>query len=139
MLQDQQFTSEENHEYALRWITDAFMIHQTAKHRRPVYRHRYGDINLTSLALSSLLENSLAQVGKTIEQRAAQFIEFIDWERWERERLNQSGYLYSMGASPTLTETGIAWINCQLDLFGDMIQELGTESALKLMNIEVVA
>jgi hypothetical protein len=139
MLHKLQVTGEEHREYALRWVTDAFIIHQTAKHRRPIYRHRYGDINLTSLVLSRLLENSLVQAGKNVPQRAAQFIEFIDWDRWERELHDQTGYLYSMGASPTLTETGMAWVSCQLDLFGDMIQELGTESALKLMNIEVVA
>ncbi|MFP2504382.1 hypothetical protein [Buttiauxella gaviniae] len=136
MIWDKNLSAEQSHSFALKWVSDAFIILQTATHRRPVYRHRYGDIALTFISLSRWLDSQLEATGKTMGQRGAQFVDFIDWDKWEHEKNNQQGYLYSMGAIPSLTMNGIAWINCQLNQLGDMLQGLGPEAAKKLLNME---
>ncbi|HBN5585373.1 TPA: hypothetical protein L3G21_005139, partial [Citrobacter freundii] len=32
------------HQQALTWVCDAYLFHLVSMHRRPVYRHQYGDI-----------------------------------------------------------------------------------------------
>lgn len=38
------------HQQALTWVCDAYLFHLVSMHRRPVYRHQYGDISLNSCA-----------------------------------------------------------------------------------------
>lgn len=42
---------EEAHQRALMWVCDAYLFYLVSLHRRPVYRHQYGDISLNQPAL----------------------------------------------------------------------------------------
>ncbi|EKN6282927.1 hypothetical protein ACX6VP_004085 [Yersinia enterocolitica] len=134
MIWDENLTTEESHQYALCWISEAFIIHQTAIHRRPVYRHKFGDISLTFIGLRGLIDGYLEQAGKSLFQRGAYYVSLIDWEAKEK---SQHGLLFDQGNIPPLTEFGLKWITCQLDQFGDMVQDLGIDKAAQLMGVTI--
>ena len=39
------------HQRALTWVCDAYLFYPVSLHRRPVYRHQYGDISLNQPGL----------------------------------------------------------------------------------------
>jgi hypothetical protein len=47
------------HQQALTWVCDAYLFHLVSLHRRPVYRHQYGDISLNQPALQGFIDSYL--------------------------------------------------------------------------------
>jgi hypothetical protein len=51
------------HQQALTWVCDAYLFHLVSLHRRPVYRHQYGDISLNQPALQGFIDSYLIDKG----------------------------------------------------------------------------
>ncbi|MER3384925.1 hypothetical protein [Pectobacterium aroidearum] len=124
-------TQEERHQLALEWVCEAFLIHQVATHRRAVYRHQYGDIAISAMALQGFVDTHLKDAGQAVERRFSWYMSILDTE-WENG-VKHDEYLAYWGQPSRLTNVGISWFNCLLDQFGDVVQELGPDVARKLM------
>lgn len=64
------------HQQALTWVSDAYLFHLVSLHRRPVYRHQYGDISLNQPALQAFIDSYLEDKGWDMEKRRAHYINF---------------------------------------------------------------
>ncbi len=122
-----------DHQELLSLVAEAFVLHQVATYRRPVFRHQYGDIALTAHGLGSFIDSYLEDVGKSVSQRRDFYLTLLDWEKMNGK---QKGLLHDFGQIPTLEPFGIKWISMELDQFGDMIQDMGPETANKLMGVK---
>ncbi|MCW2485758.1 hypothetical protein J5069_07585 [Candidatus Symbiopectobacterium sp. NZEC127] len=127
-------TLEEQHQLALEWTCEAFLIHQVAMHRRAIYRHRYGDIAICSIALQGFIDTHLEDSGYSMERRFNWYMTILDTAH--EDAVKHESFLAYWGQPTKLTHGGIHWFNCLLDQFGDMVQELGPDVARKLMGGE---
>jgi hypothetical protein len=50
------------HQQALTWVCDAYLFHLVSLHRRPVYRHQYGDIS-QSASITGFIDSYLEDKG----------------------------------------------------------------------------
>jgi hypothetical protein len=123
----------EDYQVILRLVAEAFVLHQVATYRRPVYRHQYGDISLTIGAMEGFIEGDLKGLGRSTSQCLEFYLTLLDREKMKSPK---KGMLHVFGRVPTLTPFGINWISMELDQFGDMIQDMGPEAANKLMGVK---
>ncbi|MBG6246996.1 MULTISPECIES: hypothetical protein [Symbiopectobacterium] len=59
-------TLEEQHQLALVLVCEASLVHQIAIHRHAIYRHRYGDIAISSIALQRFIDTHLEDAGYSV-------------------------------------------------------------------------
>jgi hypothetical protein len=69
------------------------LFHLVSLHRRPVYRHQYGDISLNQTALQGFIDSYLADKGWSMERRRAHYINILDLIRYmvEKTRTSSTG------------------------------------------------
>lgn len=121
------------HERALVQVADAYLFHLISMHRRPVYRHRFGDIFLNQPSIIGFLDSHLEDSGRNTEQRWNWYVHILDFDAMLAEK--KGGFIH-WGNLPTLKQRGIGWIDCCFDQLGDIVQELGWEAAMKLCKQE---
>lgn len=110
------------HQQALTWVCDAYLFYLVSLHRRPVYRHQYGDISLNQTALQGFIDSYLADKGWSIERRRAHYINILDLIRYMGRK--NSDFI-DWGTVPTLTPRGIRWLNACFSRLGDMVNSYG--------------
>lgn len=91
-------------------------------HRRPVYRHQYGDISLNQPALQGFIDSYLKDKGWDIERRRAHYINILDLIKYLHR--SNSGFI-DWGTVPSLTPRGIRWMNACLSRLGEMVNSYG--------------
>ncbi|TYL43929.1 hypothetical protein [Dickeya sp. ws52] len=123
-------TPDERHQLALDWVCHAFLLHQVAMHRRTIYRHAYGDIELSLSGPQGLVDSHLEEAGYSVERRFNWYMRMLNNNE---EMRDSDGFQASLGRDPALTREGIQWLGCLLDQFGDMVQELGPAAFRKLV------
>ncbi|EPS5421667.1 TPA: hypothetical protein R4126_000141 [Klebsiella michiganensis] len=113
---------EEAHQRALTWVCDAYLFYLVSLHRRPVYRHQYGDISLNQPALQGFIDSYLKDKGWGTERRCAHYINILDLIKY----LHRSNSKFiDWGAVPALTPRGIRWMNACLSRLGEMVNSYG--------------
>ncbi|HFS8949030.1 TPA: hypothetical protein ACH1ZY_004827 [Enterobacter roggenkampii] len=110
------------HQQALTWVCDAYLFYLVSLHRRPVYRHQYGDISLNQTALQGFIDSYLADKGWSMERRRAHYINILDLIRYMGRK--NSDFI-DWGTVPTLTPRGIRWLNACFSRLGDMVNSYG--------------
>lgn len=115
-------TIELAHQQALTWVCDAYLFYLVSLHRRPVYRHRYGDISLNQPALQGFIDSYLADKGWDIERRRAHYIKILDLIKYLYR--SNSGFI-DWGTVPALTPRGIRWMNACFSRLGEMVNSYG--------------
>ena len=110
------------HRQALPCVCDAYLFHLVSLHRRPVYRHQYGDISLNQTALQGFIDSYLADKGWSMERRRAHYINILDLIRYMGRK--NSDFI-DWGTVPTLTPRGIRWLNACFSRLGDMVNSYG--------------
>lgn len=119
------------HQQALAWVCDAYLFHLVSMHRRPVYRHQYGDISLSQSSLQGFIDSYLIDKGWDTERRRAYYINLLDLIRYIHR--NNSSFI-DWGTVPVLTPRGICWINACLSRLGEMVNSNGGwEESVKMM------
>lgn len=119
------------HQQALAWVCDAYLFHLVSMHRRPVYRHQYGDISLSQSSLQGFIDSYLIDKGWDTERRRAYYINLLDLIRYIHR--NNSSFI-DWGTVPVLTPRGIFWINACLSRLGEMVNSNGGwEESVKMM------
>ena len=113
---------EPAHQQALTWVCDAYLFYLVSLHRRPVYRHQYGDISLNQTALQGFIDSYLADKGWSMERRRAHYINILDLIRYMGRK--NSDFI-DWGTVPTLTPRGIRWLNACFSRLGDMVNSYG--------------
>lgn len=117
---------QQAHQQALTWVCDAYLFHLVSLHRRPVYRHLYGDISLNQPSLQSFIDSYLADKGWDMERRRAHYINILDMIAYMQ--LSNSSFI-DWGTVPTLTPRGIRWFNACFSRLGDMVHSYGSWDA----------
>ena len=115
-------TIEQAHQQALTWVCDAYLFYLVSRHRRPVYRHQYGDISLNQPALQGFIDSYLKDKGRDIERRRAHYINILDLIKYLHR--SNSGFI-DWGTVPALTPRGIRWMNACLSRLGEMVNSYG--------------
>ncbi len=115
-------SAEEAHQRALTSVCDAYLFYLVSLHRRPIYRHQYGDISLNQPALRGFIDSYLADKGWDIERRHAHYIGILDLIKYLRR--NNSGFI-DWGTVPSLTPRGIRWMNACFSRLGEMVNSYG--------------
>ena len=110
------------HQQALTWVCDAYLFHLVSLHRRPVYRHQYGDISLNQPALQGFIDSYLADKGWSIERRRAHYINILDLIRYMHR--SNSNFI-DWGTVPVLTPRGISWMNACFSRLGEIVNSYG--------------
>ncbi|OVW76238.1 hypothetical protein BME45_02845 [Klebsiella pneumoniae] len=110
------------HQQALTWVCDAYLFYPVSLHRRPVYRHQYGDISLNQPALQGFIDSYLKDKGWDIERRRAHYINILDLIKYLHR--SNSGFI-DWGTVPALTPRGIRWMNACLSRLGEMVNSYG--------------
>lgn len=110
------------HQQALTWVCDAYLFHLVSLHRRPVYRHQYGDISLNQPALQGFIDSYLADKGWDTERRRAHYINMLDLIKYLDH--NNSVFV-DWGTIPTLIPRGIRWMNACFSRLGEMVNSYG--------------
>ncbi|HDT6545814.1 TPA: hypothetical protein QFT03_002798 [Kluyvera ascorbata] len=122
---------EPAHQQALTWVCDAYLFHLVSMHRRPVYRHKYGDIALSQSSLQGFIDSYLIDKGWDTERRRAHYINLLDLIRYMHR--NNSSFI-DWGTVPVLTPRGICWFNACLARLGEMVNSYGGwEESVKMM------
>ncbi|WP_425278428.1 hypothetical protein [Enterobacter hormaechei] len=125
------------HQQALTWVSDAYLFYLVSLHRRPVYRHQYGDISLNQPALQAFIDSYLADKGWSIERRRAHYIDILDPIKYIHR--SNSDFI-DWGTVPTLTPRGICWLNACFSRLGEMVNSYGGwEQSVKMMESRKVA
>ncbi|HEN3337931.1 TPA: hypothetical protein U5D67_004088 [Yersinia enterocolitica] len=112
-------------QFVLNLICEAYMYHQIAKHRRPVYRHKYGDFAIDRTSLRGFIGTYLEGNEASAERRIKRYQSILDWKEMEK---TPRGYFINWGTIATLKPRGIQWINACLNRLGEMIQDMGPEA-----------
>lgn len=115
-------TVELAHQQALTWVSDAYRFHLVSLHRRPVYRHQYGDISLSQPALREFIDTYLEDKGWDIEKRRAHYINILDLIKYMHR--SNSDFI-DWGTVPALTPRGIRWLNACFSRLGEMVNSYG--------------
>ncbi|MGA4661471.1 hypothetical protein ACK6U2_13600 [Citrobacter braakii] len=110
------------HQQALIWVSDAYLFHLVSMHRRPVYRHQYGDISLDQPAIKSFIDSYLEDNGWDMEKRRAHYINILDLIKYMHR--SNSDFI-DWGTVPTLTPRGIRWMNACFSRLGEMVNSYG--------------
>lgn len=110
------------HQQALTWVCDAYLFYLVSLHRRPVYRHQYGDISLNQPALQGFIDSYLEDKGWSMDRRRVHYIDILDLIKYMHR--SNSDFL-DWGTVPTLTPRGIRWINACFSRLGEMVNSYG--------------
>ncbi len=113
---------EEAHQQALTWVCDAYLFHLVSLHRRPVYRHQYGDISLDQPALRGFIDSYLVDKDWDLERRRAHYIDILDLIKYMHR--SNSDFI-DWGTVPALTPRGIRWFNACFSRLGEMVNSYG--------------
>ncbi len=115
-------TTAERHQQALTWVCDAYLFYLVSLHRRPIYRHAYGDISLNQPALQGFIDSYLIDKGWDIERRLVHYIDILDLIKYMGRK--NSNFI-DWGTVPALTPRGIRWLNACFTRLGEMVNEKG--------------
>jgi hypothetical protein len=115
-------TTAERHQQALTWVCDAYLFYLVSLHRRPIYRHAYGDISLNQPALQGFIDSYLIDKGWDIERRLVHYIDILDLIKYMGRK--NSNFI-DWGTVPVLTPRGIRWLNACFSRLGEMVNEKG--------------
>ncbi|EAA2606270.1 hypothetical protein AID75_15970 [Salmonella enterica subsp. enterica serovar Senftenberg] len=110
------------HQQALTWVSDAYLFYLVSLHRRPVYRHQYGDISLDQPAVRGFIDSYLEDKGWDVGKRCAHYINILDLIKY-MHRCNSD--FIDWGTVPTLTPRGIRWMNACFSRLGEMVNSYG--------------
>ncbi|EAU6190972.1 hypothetical protein [Salmonella enterica] len=113
---------QEAHQQALIWVSDAYLFHLVSMHRRPVYRHQYGDISLDQPAIKGFIDSYLEDKGWDMEKRRAHYINILDLIKYMHR--SNSDFI-DWGTVPALTPRGIRWMNACFSRLGEMVNSYG--------------
>jgi len=119
-------TIPEAHKMALVMISDAYLFYLVSLHRRPIYRHQYGDISLNQPALQGFLDPYLESKGWSMKKRSEWYLRILDLQSYTQR--NNSKFI-DWGTVPTLKPRGIRWINACFNRLGEMVNEAGSWEA----------
>lgn len=112
----------EAHQQALTWVCDAYLFHLVSLHRRPVYRHQYGDISLDQPSLKGFIDSYLEERGWDLDRRRAHYINMLDLIRYMGRK--NSDFI-DWGTVPSLTPRGLCWMNACFSRLGEMVHSCG--------------
>lgn len=115
-------TIQERHQQVLTWVADAYLFYLTSMHRRPVYRHLYGDISLNQPAMQGFIDSYLEGKGWSIERRWHRYVRIIDLEDYNQRRNSE---FIDWGTVPVLKPRGIRWLNACFLRLGEMVNAQG--------------
>ncbi|WP_447765720.1 hypothetical protein [Enterobacter asburiae] len=110
------------HQQALTWLSDAYLFHLVSMHRRPVYRHQYGDISLDQPAVKGFIDSYLEDKGWDMNRRRAHYINMLDLIAYMSRK--NSDFI-DWGTVPALTPRGIRWMNACFSRLGEMVNACG--------------
>lgn len=110
------------HQQALEWVCDAYLFYLVSMHRRPVYRHQYGDISLNQPAIRGFIDSYLKDKGWDLEKRRAHYINILDLIKYMHR---SSSDFIDWGTVPALTPRGIQWMNACFSRLGEMVSSYG--------------
>ncbi|MFG0644823.1 hypothetical protein [Leclercia adecarboxylata] len=113
---------EQAHQQALNWVCDAYLFHLVSLHRRPVYRHQYGDISLDQPALRGFIDSYLEEKSWDLDRRRAHYINMLDLIRYMGRK--NSDFI-DWGTVPSLTPRGLRWMNACFSRLGEMVNSCG--------------
>jgi len=111
-------------------VCEAFMYHQVAMHRRPIYRHKYGDFSIDRTSISEFIDTHLEEKGMSEALRLRRYLRILDLAAMEKI---PKGFFVNWGVIPTLKPRGIQWISACLDRFGEMLEDMGPEAVALLL------
>ncbi|EOC0699981.1 hypothetical protein ACIU3Q_003036 [Salmonella enterica subsp. enterica serovar Kokomlemle] len=113
---------KEDHQQALVWVSDAYLFYLVSKHRRPVFRHQYGDISLSQPSVRGFIDSYLEDRGWDMERRWAHYINILDLIKYMHR--DNSDFI-DWGTVPALTPRGIRWMNACFSRLGEMVNSYG--------------
>ena len=119
-------TSDNPLQRALSLVSDAYLLHLIALHRRPVYRHANGDIALNSHCIEGFIDGYLCERWSA-PKRAGMYMRMLDIDAMCNPKTE--GYFVHWGAIPQLKPMGRRFIDAMFNRYGEMIEELGGEEA----------
>lgn len=120
----------QSHQQALRWIADAYLFHLVSMHRRPVFRHKFGNISLSQHAVQGFIDTHLEEKGMGLKERRARYITLLDIDAFVRR--NNSDFV-DWGTVPVLKPRGIRWLNACFSRYAEMVEELGGQDKVDSM------
>lgn len=123
-------TLKQSHQQALQWLADAYLFHLVSMHRRPVYRHQFGDISLSQHAVQGFMDTHLAEKRMTIRERRNRYITLLDMDAYAARKNSD---FVDWGTVPKLKPRGIRWMNACFNRYGEMVQELGGQDVVDAM------
>lgn len=118
------------HQQALQWLADAYLFHLVSVHRRPVFRHQYGNISLSQHAVQGFIDTHLEEKGMGLKERHARYISVMDLDAFA-ERSNSD--FVDWGTVPQLKPRGIRWLNACFSRYAEMVEELGGQDEVDAM------
>ena len=118
----------------LNLVCEAFMYHQIAMHRRPVYRHKYGDFAIDRTSLAGFIDTHLQENGMSDAMRLNRYLRILDTSEMEKA---PRGFFVNWGAIPTLKPRGIQWISACLNRFGEMLEDMGPEEVARQLGADM--
>ncbi|RJK63723.1 hypothetical protein CMV60_20040 [Serratia marcescens] len=111
---------------ALTWVSDAYLLHLVAMHRRPVYRHANGDIAVNRSGIEGFIDGYLRERWSPLK-RAGMYMRMLDIDAMCNSKTG--GYFVHWGEVPQLKPRGRRFIDAMFERYGEMVQELGGEGA----------
>ncbi|OZP69701.1 hypothetical protein CIG53_00130 [Enterobacter asburiae] len=121
-VENNAFVIELAHQQALTWVCDAYLFYLVSLHRRPVYRHQFGDISLNQPALQEFIDSYLENKGWDMEKRRAHYINILDLIKYIHR--SNSDFI-DWGTVPSLTPRGLRWMNACFSRLGEMVNACG--------------
>lgn len=109
---------------ALSLVSDAYLMHLIAKHRRPVYRHENGDIAVNKHSIEAFIDGYLCERWSTLK-RAGMYMKMLNLDAMLNPKTD--GYFVHWGEVPQLNDRGRKFINAMFKRYGEMIEDLGGE------------
>lgn len=110
----------------LTWVSDAYLLHLVAMHRRPVYRHVNGDIAVNRHCIEGFIDGYLRERWPPLK-RAGMYTRMLDLDAMRNSK--KDGYFIHWGEVPQLKPRGRRFIDAMFNRYGEMVQELGGEGA----------
>ncbi|EAP6364794.1 hypothetical protein NT945_004007 [Salmonella enterica] len=107
--------------FALR-VGEAYMYHAFSVHRRPVYRHDIGDIEINRHFIGGLLDHFLEpRLNPT--RRARFYVRLLQSFRYSSD----PRVIAQTGIVPQLSRRGLFYITALLHQYGDMLADIGVK------------
>ena len=113
-------TVPELHQKLIVMVADAYLFYLVSMHRRPIFRHQYGDISLNQPALHGFFDSYLEEKGWDVQRRCDWYGKIVDIGAMTDR--NNSDFI-DWGTVPTLKPRGIRWMNACFSRLGEMVNE----------------